>query len=142
LPARTEHIIPFHIIATGGCRLVLSEHEPARLNEGDAVLLPRGDSHRLSGREAAAAVQVSQLLPRLTELMFVETLRKYMQGLSADEVGWFAAFNDPVSGAALKFLHTDPLHDWNVENLARRVGVSRTVLAERFKHFLDQPPMQ
>ena len=35
-----------------------------------------------------------------------------------------------------------PFHDWTVDSLARRVGVSRTVLAERFKHFLDQPPMQ
>jgi AraC-like DNA-binding protein len=28
-----------------------------------------------------------------------------------------------------------------VDLLARRVGVSRTLLAERFKHFLDMPPM-
>jgi hypothetical protein len=48
------------------------------------------------------------MLPRLTELMFVEILRKYMQGLSADELGWFAALNDPVAGAALKFLHATP----------------------------------
>jgi AraC-like DNA-binding protein len=82
------------------------------------------------------------MLPRLTELMFVEILRKHMQGLSADEVGWFAAFNDPVAGTALKCLHALPLRNWSVDALAREVGVSRTVLAERFKHFLDQPPMQ
>jgi AraC-like DNA-binding protein len=81
------------------------------------------------------------MLPRLAELMFVEILRKHMQALSVGEVGWFAAINDPVVGAALKWLHTAPLEDWNVERLARRVGVSRTVLAERFKHFLDMPPM-
>ena len=82
------------------------------------------------------------MLPRLTELMFVEILRKHMQGLSADEVGWFAALNDPVAGAGLKCLHAMPLHDWSVGSLARQVGVSRTVLAERFKYFLGQPPMQ
>lgn len=82
------------------------------------------------------------MLPRLTELMFVEILRKHMQGLSADEVGWFAAYTDPVAGAALKFLHGAPLEDWSVASLAREVGVSRSVLAERFKHFLDQPPMR
>ena len=82
------------------------------------------------------------MLPRLTELMFVEILRKFMQGLSADEVGWFAAYNHPVAGAALKLLHAAPFEHWSVESLARRVGVSRTVLAERFKHFLDHPPMQ
>jgi AraC-like DNA-binding protein len=223
LPFRTEHIIPFHVIASGGCYLEMRDREPVWLNEGDAVLLPYGDSHRLSGREMAAVpVPVSQLLPslsrsdipvvkhggpgantsvicgflqcdellfhpilrhlpillhvrpdaspadswlastirhtateaskpvpgsrsmlpRLTELMFVEILRKHMQDLSPDEVGWFAALNDPVAGAGLKCLHAAPFQDWSVESLARKVGVSRTVLAERFKHFLDQPPMQ
>jgi AraC-like DNA-binding protein len=82
------------------------------------------------------------MLPRLTELMFVEILRKYMQTLAADEVGWFAALNDPVAGAALKCLHAAPLDPWEVDGLARRIGVSRSVLADRFRHFLDQPPMQ
>ncbi|MDP1789595.1 MAG: cupin domain-containing protein, partial [Methylibium sp.] len=63
LPFRTEHIIPFHVIATGGCRLTLPEHEPVWLREGDAVLLPYGDSHRLEGHEETAPVQVGQLLP-------------------------------------------------------------------------------
>jgi AraC-like DNA-binding protein len=82
------------------------------------------------------------MLPRLTELMFVEILRKYMQGLSEDEVGWFAAFNDPIAGAALKLLHAAPFEAWSVDSLAQQVGASRTVLADRFRHFLDQPPMQ
>jgi len=81
------------------------------------------------------------MLPRLTELMFVEILRQHMQVLSADEVGWFAAVNDPVVGKALKWLHTAPLEDWSVDRLASQVGVSRTALAARFKHFLDMPPM-
>lgn len=82
------------------------------------------------------------MLPRLTELMFVEILRKHMQTLTAGEVGWLAACNDAVAGPALKLLHAAPLEDWTLERLARGVGVSRTVLGERFKHFLDQPPMQ
>jgi AraC-like DNA-binding protein len=72
-----------------------------------------------------------------------------MQGLSANEVGWFSAFQDPVTGSTcptavsgLKRLHGDSLHDWSVKELAQQVGVSRTVLAERFKHYLKQPPMQ
>lgn len=221
LPFRTEHVIPFHIIAEGGCWLELKGCEPVWLEAGDAVMLPYGDSHVLRGQEAAPQVHVGQLLPhppwsdillvrhggaggstriicgfvqcdellfhpllrhlpalmrvspgrapvddwladtirhtaheasqanpggrsmlpRLIELMFVEILRKHMRGLSADEVGWFAAVNDPVVGAALKWLHLAPLEDWNVDRLASRVGVSRTVLAARFKHFLDMPPM-
>jgi AraC family transcriptional regulator, alkane utilization regulator len=82
------------------------------------------------------------VLPQLTELMFVEILRHHMQGLSADEVGWFAALNNPVTGAGLKYLHANPLNDWSVEKLARQVGVSRTGLCKRFCHFLDQTLMQ
>ena len=78
--------------------------------------------------EASKAAPGSRsMLPRLIELMFVEILRKHMQSLSVDEVGWFAAFNDPVAGAALRHLHTVPLQDWSVESLARRVGVSHRV---------------
>ncbi len=80
--------------------------------------------------------------PRLTEVMFVEILRKHMQGLSPQEVGWFAAYNDPVVGAALRRLHAAPFLDWSVDELARHARVSRTILTERFKHFLDAPPMQ
>lgn len=98
---------------------------------------------RHTAAEASRPVPGSRsMLPRLTELMFVEILRKHMQGLSADEAGWFAAFNDPVAGAALKCMHATPMGDWTVERLAHQAGVSRTVLAQRFRHFLEQPPMQ
>lgn len=222
LTLRSEHTIPFHIIAQGGCRLEMAGNEAVWLDEGDAVLLPYGNAHTLSGLDPVATVPVGTLvspppwddiqtlrhggegaltrlicgflqcdellfhpilrhlpplihvspadtpkdawlagtirhtaheashaypgarcmLPRLTELMFMEILRKHMQTLSADAVGWFAALNDPVAGAALKYLHAAPLAPWSVDGLARRIGTSRSVLADRFRHFLGQPPMQ
>ena len=63
LPIRAEHIMPFHIVAAGGCWLSLKDEAPVWLAEGDAVLLPYGDGHGLNGREAAAAVEASRLLP-------------------------------------------------------------------------------
>lgn len=97
---------------------------------------------RHTAREAGRADPGGRsMLPRLTELMFVEILRRHMQTLCANEVGWFAAANDAVVGAALKCLHTAPLEDWSVARLAARVGASRTVLATRFKHFFNMPPM-
>ena len=38
-------------------------------------------------------------------------------------------------------MHKTPAHPWTVEDLARRVGLSRTRFAERFRHFLGEPPM-
>ena len=63
LPFRTEHIIPFHIVAEGGCWLEIKEQMPVWLEAGDAVLLPYGDVHVLHGREEAAKVPTGQLLP-------------------------------------------------------------------------------
>jgi len=52
-----------------------------------------------------------------------------------------AGARDPDVGKALTLLHNRPAHPWTVADLAREVGLSRTVLAERFRHFLGEPPM-
>ena len=72
------------------------------------------------------------MLGRLTELMFVEILREYMHRLPAAHGGWLAGLNDPHVGKALRLLHANPGRDWTVEDLAREVAVSRSVLAQRF----------
>ena len=55
LPFRTEKIIPFHVVASGGCWVEVPGREPAWLDDGDAIVLPYGDGHRLGGRERLAA---------------------------------------------------------------------------------------
>jgi AraC-like DNA-binding protein len=82
------------------------------------------------------------MLGRLTELMFVEILREYMQRLPVTEGGWLAAVNDPHVGKALRLLHADPVRDWTVEELAREVAVSRSVLAQRFTELVGEAPMK
>jgi AraC family transcriptional regulator, alkane utilization regulator len=82
------------------------------------------------------------MLGRLTELMFVEILREYMHRLTASHGGWLAAVNDPHVGKALRLLHTNPVRDWTVEDLAREVAVSRSVLAQRFTELVGDAPMR
>jgi len=82
------------------------------------------------------------VLSRLSELMFVEAIRRYLDTLSADQKGWLAGLRDPMVGRALAALHAEPRGDWTVERLARVVGLSRSVLAERFTEMVGQPPMQ
>jgi AraC-like DNA-binding protein len=82
------------------------------------------------------------VLSRLSELMFVETIRQYLESLPEAEKGWLAGLRDPVVGQALALLHGEPREAWTVERLAREVGVSRSVFAERFADLLGQPPMQ
>jgi AraC-like DNA-binding protein len=82
------------------------------------------------------------MLGRLTELMFVEILREYMQRQPASEGGWFAAMNDMHVGKALRLLHSDPVRDWTVDELAREVALSRSVLAQRFTELVGEAPMR
>ncbi len=82
------------------------------------------------------------MLGRLTELMFVEILREYMHRLPADHGGWLAAVNDPCVGKALRLMHTNPVRDWTVDELAREAAVSRSVLAQRFTDLVGEAPMR
>lgn len=78
---------------------------------------------------------------RLSEVLFVETLRGYVNSLPASQIGWLAAARDPIVGQALSLLHKEPDHAWTILNLASSVGLSRTRLAERFRHFLGESPI-
>ena len=82
------------------------------------------------------------VLARLSELMFVEMVRRYLETLPAAERGWLAGLRDPVVGQVLAVMHGAPADGWTVESLAHAVGVSRSVFAERFMEIMGQPPMQ
>jgi AraC-like DNA-binding protein len=82
------------------------------------------------------------VLARLSELMFVEVVRRYLSALPPENVGWLAGLRDDSVGRVLGKLHDRPAHDWSLDELAREVGLSRSVLAERFTHFVGVPPIQ
>lgn len=81
------------------------------------------------------------LLGRLMELLFIEVLRRHISRLPEGTKGWFGALNDPIVGRALQLIHRDPGYGWTMDALAKLVGASRSVLAERFKSLLGRPPM-
>ncbi|HEY7514953.1 MAG TPA: AraC family transcriptional regulator [Vicinamibacteria bacterium] len=82
------------------------------------------------------------VLARLSELIFVETIRRHLETLPPSETGWLSALRDPAVGEALAALHGEPSEDWTVDRLARLVGLSRSVFAERFTSMVGHPPMQ
>ena len=81
------------------------------------------------------------VLGRLSELMFVDVVRRYLETLPADRTDWLSGLRDPFVGRALTALHRTPARDWTLETLARDVGLSRSALTERFTEFVGQPPM-
>jgi AraC-like DNA-binding protein len=82
------------------------------------------------------------ILTRMAELLFVDVVRRYMDGLNVQETGWLAGLRDSIVGPALTELHRRPSHPWTLVELAHAVSTSRTVLTERFVQLVGIPPMQ
>jgi AraC-like DNA-binding protein len=81
------------------------------------------------------------VLAKLSEVLFVETLRRYIGLLPQEHTGWLAGVRDPEVGKAMALLHGKPAHPWTVATLANEVGISRSVLADRFRRYLSETPM-
>lgn len=82
------------------------------------------------------------MLEHLSELMFVDVVRRYLATLPAGRTDWLAGLREPFVGRALTALHRSPARAWTLELLAHEVGLSRSALAERFTQFVGHPPMQ
>lgn len=97
------------------------------------LTLSEGSSRRAGGET---------ILAKLSELMFVEVLRRYLAEQPADSRGWLSGLRDLHVGETLRLLHSRPAEDWTLERLAQAVGLSRSILASRFTHYVEIPPMQ
>jgi AraC-like DNA-binding protein len=82
------------------------------------------------------------MLQRMSEMMFVDAVRRYVDSLPEDSRGWLAGLRDRFVGRALAALHDAPASEWTVDELSRRVGLSRSALHERFADLIGQAPMQ
>ena len=81
------------------------------------------------------------VLTKLSELMFIDVLRRYIETLPPQNTGWLAGMRDPLVGKALSLIHDQPARNWTIETLAKQSGLSRTILAERFAKLVGIPPM-
>ena len=82
------------------------------------------------------------ILAKLSELLFVEALRRYVEALPDEQTGWLAGLRDPYVSRALSLLHGRVAQDWTVDDLGREVGLSRSALADRFTRLIGEPPMR
>jgi AraC-like DNA-binding protein len=82
------------------------------------------------------------VLLHLSEILFVEVVRRCVEAPAAEHTGWLAGLRDPLVGRALACLHDRPSEAWTLERLAKDVGASRSALADRFTHLVGRPPMR
>jgi len=91
---------------------------------------------------AAPKAGAGTVLAKLSELMFVEAIRRHIESLPPEQQGWLAGLRDRFVGKALALMHSKPAHGWTVDELASHVGLSRSALGERFGALIGCPPMQ
>ena len=83
-----------------------------------------------------------EMLSRMSEILFVEVVRRYMRRLPEAQQGWLAGVRDPIVGQTLRLLHAHPERSWTVEELADEVAVARSTLAQRFTALIGESPMR
>jgi len=100
------------------------------------------DIVRIIARESASQQAGTEVvLRRLTELLFIQVIRLWIDQQAEASVGWVGALRDQPISAALGLIHQSPAHKWTVNELAEAVALSRSAFAARFTDLVGEPPM-
>jgi len=97
-----------------------------------STLLLHEQEHALAGSD--------EIITRLAESLFIQILRVHIQKEST--TGLFAAFNDQRLRKALEIIHSNGPDELTLDALAKKIGMSRSNLAARFKETVGQTPMK
>ncbi len=116
----------------------------------DAIVLDLQEAGRLMGTQALIQLIISELenaspaadaaVNQLACVLFIHLLRAEMQ--SGLDHGLLCALTDSKIGRALNLIHTEPAAYWTLEDLAKKIGMSRSAFAERFKQLVGITPMR
>lgn len=93
--------------------------------------------HEAMGMDPGAAA----VMARLVEVIFVQCLRGWLRSHAGAQRGWLYALREQAVGRALALLHARPEHEWTVEEMGQKVGLSRSVFAARFSEAVGEPPL-
>lgn len=115
---------------------------PRMIHVGNQTSGALGEYFKFALAESRNRMGGECMLGRISELMFVDVVRRHLETLTADRNNWLAGLRDAHVGRALMALHADPARDWTLEALAVEAALSRSAFAERFAQFVGQPPMQ
>lgn len=94
---------------------------------------------RMVSEAASDRPAQSVALSRLTEVLFVEVLRSWIDSLKPGEGGWLGAMADPHIGPALRLIHERPDRSWTLDDLGSTVGLGRSAFSARFTRIVGQP---
>ena len=112
-----------------------------KLEQGGAAEWIRSTFQYAAEEVSAGRPGSETVLAKVSELLFVEAVRRYAEELPDGRTGWFSGLRDPHVARALALLHRDITRRWTVDDLGREVGMSRSALADRFIRLIGVPPM-
>jgi AraC-like DNA-binding protein len=112
------------------------------ISQGSAAAWMKSSLEFAADEIAARRAGSETVLAKLSEVLFVETLRRYVESLPEEQTGWLAGLKDPFVSRALSLLHGRVAREWTVDELGREVGLSRSALADRFTRLIGEPPMR
>ncbi|MBO0792201.1 MAG: AraC family transcriptional regulator [Ktedonobacteraceae bacterium] len=95
-------------------------------------------TYESASRQAGSMV----MLRRLTEMLFIQIIRVWIEQQAETAGGWLAALRDQPISTALGLIHQFPERGWKVEELADAVALSRSAFSSRFTHLVGEPPMK
>jgi AraC-like DNA-binding protein len=142
--ARTRMVCGFIGCDGAESNPVLATLPPAlklSLEKGGAAEWIRSTFHYAAEEVAGGRPGSETVLAKLSELLFVETVRRYVENLPDGQTGWLVGLRDTYVARALALLHRDVARAWTVDELGREVGLSRSALADRFIRLIGEPPM-
>ena len=100
------------------------------------------DIVRLIARESASPQPGAEVvLRRLTELLFIQVIRLWIDQQAEASVGWVGALRDQPISAALGLIHQSPEYRWTVKELAEAAALSRSAFSARFSELVGEPPL-
>jgi AraC-like DNA-binding protein len=100
------------------------------------------DIVRMIARESASQQPGAQvMLNRLTELLFIQVVRLWIDQQTGASIGWVGALRDQPISTALNLIHQSPEHRWTVQELADAAALSRSAFSARFSELVGEPPL-
>lgn len=80
------------------------------------------------------------VVDKLAEILFVHVLRAYILNSNTPK-GFVAALHDERINKVIKAIHESPEDDWQLVDMARIAGMSRTGFSNQFKKLIGDTPM-
>lgn len=117
---------------------ILPGHLVCRLDANRARALP-ALLDLLNIETATPDLGAELVVSRLVDIILVQALR--FHAANSDDAGWIAGLSDRKLGPALKAMHNDLGHDWQVATLAKLCGMSRSAFAAAFRERVGSAPL-